>query len=100
MHDNKKFLQVADIIKKTIQCDFKGVTIIDVQVHNELDSDGNDMLRIEVIFEGTPKDIDARLLAGAVRHLRPQLSKVGETAFPLFSFIAKNELRKAGLATS
>jgi hypothetical protein len=48
-------------------------------------------LRIDVIFEGRPKDIDIKKLSGVVRHVRPRLTDIGEEAFPLFSFISKGD---------
>jgi hypothetical protein len=52
------------------------------------------VLRIDVIFEGAPKDLNAKKLSGAVRHLRPKLDKIHESAFPLLSFISKADRDK------
>jgi hypothetical protein len=82
---------IAQVVRETLAADFDKVKIVDVKIHKELDSDGDDVLRIEVIFEGTPKDVDALNLTGAVRQVRPRLRAINETAFPLFSFISKGD---------
>lgn len=88
MRDLKK---VAKVVRETLAADFDKVKIIDVRVRDETDSDGDEVLRVEVIFEGTQKDIDALKLTGAVRQVRPLLREMNENAFPLFSFISKRD---------
>jgi hypothetical protein len=41
-----------------------------------------------------PKDLDARKLSGAIRHLRPKLDAIQESALPLLSFISKADLTR------
>lgn len=83
--------RIAKVVRETLAADFNNVTITDVFVEEEVDADGDPLLRVEVIFEGTPKDLDAKKLSGAVRHIRPKLAEIGESAFPLLSFISKGE---------
>ncbi|MCA3555742.1 hypothetical protein [Aestuariivirga sp.] len=82
---------IAKVVREALASDFDKVKIIDVRVHDEVGSDGDAVLRVEVIFEGTRKNIDAGKLTGAVRHVRPKLRDIGEDAFPLFSFISKGD---------
>lgn len=89
MRDVKK---IAKIVEKTLAADFDKVKILEVTVREELDADGDEILRVYVIFKGAPKDIDTRKLSAAVRNVRPKLSEIGESAFPLFSFIAKSDV--------
>ncbi len=72
---------------------FAGVRVINVDVADDTDADGNAILRINVVFEGDPNKIDARRLSGVVRELRPKLEEIDETAFPLLSFIEKSDMR-------
>ncbi len=84
----------ADIEKalfKLLTDEFENVTIVTVKVLNRIDRDDDIKLDIQVVFEGKPQDLDARKVAGAVRHVRPELAKLGETAFPIFSFITKGD---------
>jgi hypothetical protein len=88
MRDMKK---IAKVVKETLAIDFGNVRIIDVRVQDEQDSDGDAVLRVEVVFEGTRNDMDVSKLAGVVRHIRPKLSEIDENAFPVFSFIARGD---------
>jgi hypothetical protein len=47
---------------------------------------------VYVVYEKAPKHADIRRLLGAVRRVRPKLTEVGETAFPLFSFISRDDV--------
>lgn len=89
--------KIAKIVKSVLASDFDRVTILDVRVVEVIDSDDGELLRIEVIFEGTSRDIDITKISGAVRHVRPKLTEIGEKAFPLFSFISRRDAGAAGL---
>lgn len=92
------FEKIAKVVKKTLAADFDKVKILDVMVKKALDSDGQEILHISVIFEGAPKDLDAAAVSGAVRHVRPKLSEIGVDEFPLFSFIASSDVGKLASA--
>lgn len=86
MRDEKK---IAAVVKDTLSATFDNVKILKVTVIADMDDE--DVLNIEVVFEGTPKDLDARKVTGAVRQVRPKLTEMGEGAFPLLSFISKGD---------
>jgi hypothetical protein len=89
----RNFARIAKIVSETLAADFRKAKIIDVRVREDRDFDGAEILRVDVLFEGSPADLDAGKLSGAVRNVRPRLvSEAGETAFPLFSFISKSDL--------
>jgi hypothetical protein len=88
MRDMKK---IAKIVKDTLANDFDNIKIIEVRVRDDLDSDGDEVLRVDVIFEGSRKDVDVSRLTGAVRHVRPKLFEADEKAFPVISFISRKE---------
>jgi hypothetical protein len=87
----KKFDQdkVADIVADVLGRDFEKVKILKVNVTPDQDRDGNDILRIQIVFEGSLKGADARHAAGAVRRLRPALEEIDVDMFPLLSFVSK-----------
>jgi hypothetical protein len=91
---------IAEVVRTTLSETFRSVRIVNVQVQVEKDSDGGDMLRIFVVLDGRPKDVDARELLGAVRYVRPKLSEIGEEAFPLFSFVSKGEFRDSRVGSA
>jgi hypothetical protein len=80
--------EIGEVVKDTLRTDFDGIEIVDVRVAREEDSDGDEILRIDVVFEGSR---NARHLSAAVRHVRPKLIAIGEQAFPLFSFITAKD---------
>jgi hypothetical protein len=92
-----KLEEIAKVVRTTLAADFDKAKILEVTVEKALDSDSQEILRIRVIFEGAPKDLNATAVSGAVRNVRPKLSELGFDAFPLFSFIAKSELEEGKL---
>jgi len=95
----KHLAAIAAVVKATLSNLFRSVRIVDVEVKVEKDSDGADMLRIFVVLDGQPQNVDAKELLGAVRHVRPKLSEIGEESFPLFSFVSSSEFRDARLGS-
>jgi len=89
----RNFDTIRNVVRDTLSNDFDHIRIIDVRVCDDVDSDGSDVLRIDIIFEGDPKDLDAMKLSGAIRQLRPKLGELDEFAFPILSFISKVDAR-------
>ena len=98
MRNNVQLNKVTEIIKDTIGSDFSNIEIIDIKVNTDVDFDGDDILRIEVVFKGSPKTVDTSQLSGMVRHIRPKLSDIGAEAFPILSFISDKDIKGTGLA--
>lgn len=90
MRDQSSIDAIAAIVLKTLSEDFEA-KVVEVRVSDSDEFESDDLLRIEVIFDGKPKD--AGVFSKAVRHVRPKLSEIGENAFPVFSFTSENELR-------
>ena len=85
---------IRNVVLSTLEEDFDHIRILDVDINEDVDIDGDEVLRIDVIFEGAPKNLDARKLSGAVRHLKPKLYEIKEFAMPLLSFISRADLRR------
>ncbi|WP_457796872.1 hypothetical protein [Methylocystis sp. S23] len=83
--------EIERIVKDALSDDFEDIKIVDICATSEVDSDGNEFLRIDVVFEGAEIDVNASKLSGAVRHVRPKLREMGRDAFPLFSFISNKD---------
>lgn len=90
MHSRAEISEIEQVVRDTLSADFASVRIVDVIVLDRSEEDG-ETLKIEVVFEGTSRDLDARSVSGAVRHVRPKLAAIGEYAFPLFSFVSKGD---------
>ncbi len=71
---------------------FQGLKIVDVIVNKRIDYDNDEVIDLNVIYDGKFRAADVRSMGSAVRLFRPQLEKIGETAFPLFSFISSDEV--------
>jgi hypothetical protein len=81
--------QIERLITETLRRYFENIEIIAVHVAQDLDQDGEEMLRVDVVFEGDLKESDARRVAGAERHLRPILEEHDADLYPLLSFVSK-----------
>jgi hypothetical protein len=81
--------KVAETVATTLAPDFQSIRFLRVNVSPGTDPDGNDLLRIEVVYDGTLKREDARHLASAVRRLRPALEEIDVELFPLLSFVSR-----------
>jgi hypothetical protein len=89
----RDLVKIAKVVRDTLALDFEAARILDVRVREDFDFDGSEILRVDVLFEGTPKDLDAKKVSGTVRLVRPKLMKeANERAFPLFSFISKGDV--------
>jgi hypothetical protein len=85
---------VKRAVKETLTRQFSHIRVSDVRVREDPDSDGGEVLRIDVIFDGTPKDLDAKKLTGFIGRLQPRLEQMHETALPLVYFISRAELSR------
>ena len=80
---------IRKIVLETISGHFDNIRILKIDLVKDVDSDGDKILRINVVFGGSPKDLDVSKLTGTVRRLRPKLDEIHESALPLLSFISK-----------
>lgn len=82
--------RVARIVVDTLGKRFKDIEIVDVVVSPDKDRDGDDILRIQIIFKGVLKESDARHVAGATREVWPAIEdEIDGDLFPLLSFVSK-----------
>ncbi len=85
--DAKK-LSAAILMKLASQ--FDNIDIVDVIVIPDKDRDGEDILRVDVIFTGDLRNSDAKKVAGASRSLIPTIEEmVDDDFYPLLSFVSK-----------
>ena len=82
------------IIENVIREWFSDAEINSVSIVPDVDSDGDQILRITVVFDTREKLLDKYKMAGLVRHLRAKLAHADTEVFPLISFIAKKEAAK------
>src|SRR5262249_23659130 len=82
--------KIRGIVAHAVQEDLV-LTVLDVNIHADL-VDDQEVLRINVILENAPKEVDAKKLSGFPRRLHSKLREIDETAFPLLSFIEQADL--------
>jgi hypothetical protein len=100
--DKRAAEKIKSVVKGTLNRGFEKVgnmRIVSVYVDEDMDRDGERVLKIYVVFDGVPKARDVNIMSGAVGQIRPKLAKIGETAFPLISYISKAEAGAARLGT-
>jgi len=84
--------RLRELVRAVLEERFDDVEFVAINVHPDVDDDGMEYLEIAIVFDSQRTSLDARKTSGLVRHLRPRLAEVGETAFPILSFIAKSDL--------
>jgi hypothetical protein len=85
----RNLASVKQAVNETFSRLFSHVRVIDVRVREDTAFYGDDILRIDVIYEGAVKDLDGKKLAGFIGHLQPKLEQIHEPALPLLSFISR-----------
>ena len=84
--------ELKRIIRAVLEEIFGDARIGDVHVASAYDEDGDEILRVKVVFDGTEEQFDARKASSVVRHMRPRLAMIGEQAFPIISYVSSNEM--------
>lgn len=85
--------EIESLLLKKLSIHFEGVKIIKVNIQDDLDSDGDDILRIQIVFHGTPKDLNPSILNQSIRKIRGFLSEKDIFAFPMMSFISERDAK-------
>ena len=89
MADNQ---QLKGIVRSVLEEIFGNDRIGDVYIASAYDEDGDEILRVRVVFDGTEEQFDARKASTVVRHMRPRLATIGEQAFPIISYVSSDEV--------
>jgi hypothetical protein len=83
--------RIESAVARELRAIFDTIEIVKVTVTPDADRDGNEMLRVEIIFNGELRDTDARNIAGASRRIMPAIDSIVEDddLYPLLSFVSK-----------
>ncbi len=84
--------ELERIVRSVLEEIFGDDRIGDVYVASAHDKDGDEILRVTVVFDGTEEQFDARKATSVVRHMRPRLATIGEQAFPIISYVSSDEV--------
>lgn len=77
---------VIDAIAEVVRDRLSDARIVDVSVAEDVDHDGDDILRVEVVFEAEGDRLDPSRVRGLIRHIRSRLAGLHEDRFPMMSF--------------
>ena len=88
--------KVADIVRTTLVEHFADKFVFDpikvIPAIDEFgDGDGQEYLRIMIVFDGDQKALDPGWTSGLIRRIRPRLIEAGVREFPSPSFVKKSE---------
>ena len=83
--------RVRRTVRNVVSHQLAPAKIIDVELTEDVDHDGDPILRVRVIFEAKDDSLGAKNVLGLARHLREPLELLGETASPVFSFMTSKE---------
>ncbi|MFQ6550711.1 hypothetical protein AAD018_000025 [Aestuariibius insulae] len=83
---------IDDVVRSLVSERFDGITIVDVNIEEDVDFDGNPILRVSVVYDAKDDTSAGRSFAGLLRNLRPALHGRGEERFPVMSFVDSSEV--------
>lgn len=83
--------ETLEAIHTVVAEELGNVRILAVNVQEDLDHDGDPVLRVEVVCEAIEGRLNAKKVVGLARHLREPLAMLKETRFPVFTFKTGDE---------
>ena len=85
--------KVRDIVARALAKRFspEEFTFDPIIVKHALDHDGDEILRIQIIFDGDQENLDPGWTMGIVGRIYPEMEAIPVTAYPITSFIEKSE---------
>ena len=89
--------QARRVIDDGMRNHHREIQFVKVSVRPDIDHDGDEFLWVKAVYDGKPADIDLGKSISIVRHLRLKLAEVDVEAFPVVSYVAKSDLKKAEL---
>lgn len=85
--------EIEGLISRIVAQQLSGAAVETVSVRQEIDDDGDDILRIVIVLDRKPSVADQAKMLGLVRHLRSGLAEAASRSFPLLSFVSKQDAR-------
>lgn len=85
---------VQKVVETVVKERFPDDVIRLVTAVKDVDSDGDPVLRVTVVFDSRHGLLDSDRMAGLVRHLRTRLAGADADLFPVVSYIALEEAAK------
>ncbi len=86
--------EVNEIVEAVVRERFSSNAIQSVEVSNDIDDEGDTILRIVVVLNGNLSSIDNPRILGLVRHIRSELGGADESGFPIVDFVSSFDAAK------
>ena len=83
--------KIYEVVDSEVRKHFKGTKIISVDVREDIAHDGDEILRVRVVFSAGEEGLDTDLVLSMVRHLRPELDKINVSAFPMVDYVSEED---------
>lgn len=83
-----------ELVGEVVRERLKDVKIESVTVERDVDSAGEQILRVTVVFDSRSKKLDADKMLGMSRHLKSRLTQDEAGLFPMFRFVSKGDAAK------
>ena len=85
---------VKKAIESVVEDRFPGGEIVSIRLREDLDHEGDPILRVDLIVRESGKVLNPKRTVGMTGDLRRRLAEIGITSFPVLSFISKSEAGK------
>lgn len=82
---------IAKTIRDVVERELSPTRIIDVSVEEGAAFDGEEILRVQIVFSPEDNGLEPSKVLGLVRQLRGPLEEQGEGRFPMLSFMTPEE---------
>jgi hypothetical protein len=84
-------IQLEHTVRGTLSAELTTISIVALDVQEDVDHDGDPILRIRVTFRNDGSKLETTKVKGLIRHLRSALAEADESRFPVISFQVENE---------
>jgi hypothetical protein len=84
--------EIKNLVAETLRVHLSPAIVSDVRVYQEADSDGEPILRIQVIVDRNGPELTPDQVFFSIGVVREALGAVNESRFPLLTFPSSDEL--------
>ncbi len=85
---------VIDAIERVVREQLSDAVVDRVTVQEDIDHDGDEILRVFVIFDAGKGRPDPNRTVSMVRHVRERLHEVKEDRFPIISYVSTSDAKR------
>jgi hypothetical protein len=91
---------IKQIIESVVRERLSEARILNVEVEEDEDLDGDTVFRVMVVYDQQNGVVDAHKAAGLARHTRSRLGQQNIFNFPIFRFVSQSDAKKLKAAAA